>query len=446
MSNDDLSPVPLSEFEMRDGDSSPPPLVATSTVVGQLFTCLSIDEETATGSEAFAAMTPRPYPTIHNEHASAADQAMMTSPDPEVTAGSALEFSTTTIMTPQSYPVIHHEYATATDQAMMASPAPAVRTGSAIEVATAITMTPRSYPVIHNEHATATHHAMMASPAPTLPDLKPTGTRPDSASEVATAMKSDPFRPLEHDADCNNLSPVTSGILGSMLNDIPPSASASAPSLSNLYQDFCPPKAAAEPTSRSPEGRTGYAQTRGALQHEANSKSYADAARANCAPAGGLPTPRGVPKRKYCSHEGCTSLVRKGGVCGRHGARRQTCRYDGCTNVSVRGGACWKHGATPKLCSHPGCTNYSQKKGVCIRHGAEIAQKKCGVEGCTNNALRGGICVRHGSKPRTCSFEGCTNNVRKGGFCIRHGTKPKKCNYEGCTNNASARGVCRKHK
>jgi hypothetical protein len=46
------------------------------------------------------------------------------------------------------------------------------------------------------------------------------------------------------------------------------------------------------------------------------------------------------------------------------------CSHEGCTNVARKLGVCCVHGAVLKRCSHEGCTNQAQKRGVCIRHGA----------------------------------------------------------------------------
>ena len=42
-------------------------------------------------------------------------------------------------------------------------------------------------------------------------------------------------------------------------------------------------------------------------------------------------------RKKYtCSHQGCTKLARKGGVCLRHGAKKYYCSHEGCTNIAQR--------------------------------------------------------------------------------------------------------------
>jgi len=65
-----------------------------------------------------------------------------------------------------------------------------------------------------------------------------------------------------------------------------------------------------------------------------------------------------------------------------------------------------RHGAKPKRkkCSHGGCTNQFVCGGVCIRHGAQT--KECSHEGCSNNAVRGGVCIRHGAKRKECRERG----------------------------------------
>ena len=97
----------------------------------------------------------------------------------------------------------------------------------------------------------------------------------------------------------------------------------------------------------------------------------------------------------FCSTEGCTSIVKQGGVCRRHGAKTKRCCVQGCTNQVVKGGVCIKHGAKRKLCSSEGCTNKAHREGVCMRHGAKV---ECSYEGCTSYARKWGLCKRHGSK------------------------------------------------
>ena len=99
---------------------------------------------------------------------------------------------------------------------------------------------------------------------------------------------------------------------------------------------------------------------------------------------------------------------------------------EGTSSAQVCGGdPAPKMASTRKTCSHEGCTNLPQKRGVCDRHGAK---PKCSHEGCTNIAKNGSVCVRHGAKRYvyTCSHEGCTNNAKKGSFCKRHAAKDKK--------------------
>ena len=59
-----------------------------------------------------------------------------------------------------------------------------------------------------------------------------------------------------------------------------------------------------------------------------------------------------------------------------------------------------------RICSHEGCTNLAYRRGVCASHGA---RPKCSGEGCTNYAKKGGLCARHGGKytPKICGREGC---------------------------------------
>lgn len=93
-----------------------------------------------------------------------------------------------------------------------------------------------------------------------------------------------------------------------------------------------------------------------------------------------------------------------------------------------------------KICSHRGCVNIVKKGGVCIRHGAQA--RKCSHKGCNNNALNDGVCVRHGAQRATCGHDGCTNKVLKGGVRARHGVT---CIIERCTNKVSTGDMCAKH-
>jgi hypothetical protein len=59
---------------------------------------------------------------------------------------------------------------------------------------------------------------------------------------------------------------------------------------------------------------------------------------------------------------------------------------------------CRVHGAPRKRCiSHEGCTNIAKKGGVCVTHGAKVkAYKRCSFKGgCTKKARKGGVCQRH---------------------------------------------------
>ena len=106
-----------------------------------------------------------------------------------------------------------------------------------------------------------------------------------------------------------------------------------------------------------------------------------------------------------------------------------------------------KHGAKVKRCSVEGCLSIVQKGGVCMKHGAKKEQKRCSIEGCTNKAQKGGVCIKHGAKKKhtRCSREGCTSFAQKGGVCIKHGAKVNRCGAEGCTNNSKRGGLCRRH-
>ena len=155
--------------------------------------------------------------------------------------------------------------------------------------------------------------------------------------------------------------------------------------------------------------------------------------------------------KRICSHEGCTNLAYRRGVCASHGARPK-CSGEGCTNYAKKGGLCARHGGkyTPKICGREGCTNNVVKAGVCKRHGAKVTvapHKKCNQEGCANGAVQGGVCQRHGAKVKKCSQDGCMNNAQRGGVCIRHGAPSvhKKCSHEGCSNQVANGGVCVSH-
>eukprot|EP00985_Skeletonema_marinoi_P010245 scaffold4829_cov106-Skeletonema_marinoi.AAC.3 len=69
------------------------------------------------------------------------------------------------------------------------------------------------------------------------------------------------------------------------------------------------------------------------------------------------------------------------------------------------------------ICTIPNCTNLVRKSGVCIRHGAQV--KLCSFPKCKNHAKNGGVCRRHGAS-RPCGREGCGNMVVKQGLCIKH--------------------------
>eukprot|EP00985_Skeletonema_marinoi_P028131 scaffold24098_cov113-Skeletonema_marinoi.AAC.2 len=106
---------------------------------------------------------------------------------------------------------------------------------------------------------------------------------------------------------------------------------------------------------------------------------------------------------------------------------RYECRVDDCTNIVKKGGLCNRHGAKVerKRCRVADCTKYAQKGGLCIRHGAKVELKRCSVDDCTNIRVKGGVCKRHGAKVeyKLCSVDGCTNQRhRRGGVCTRHRT------------------------
>ena len=43
----------------------------------------------------------------------------------------------------------------------------------------------------------------------------------------------------------------------------------------------------------------------------------------------------------------------------------------------------------------PDCNNLVRRNGVCVRHGAKL--KSCSVPGCKNNAVRRTLCIKHGA-------------------------------------------------
>ena len=196
----------------------------------------------------------------------------------------------------------------------------------------------------------------------------------------------------------------------------------------------------------SHEGCTNLAQRRGVCdRHGAKSKCSEDGC-TNAAVREGFCFRHGG--KVTCSHEGCTNLACRRGVCATHGAKPK-CSEDGCTNIATKGGLCTRHGAGAKkyICGHEGCTNVVKQGGLCKRHGANTKKYICRQEGCSNNVVRGGVCIRHGAKEtrKTCSHEGCTNIVVKEGVCVRHGAKRKLCSVEGCTSQVIRGGVCWRH-
>jgi hypothetical protein len=174
-----------------------------------------------------------------------------------------------------------------------------------------------------------------------------------------------------------------------------------------------------------------------------------------------------IRTRQKCSHEGCTNIAQKGGVCITHGAKVIQCSISGSVHESLGGqcsgcihgsfegctkypqgteGVCITHGAKVKQCNFDGCTSNAKKGGVCITHGAKVKRKRCSHKGCNNWAVKGGVCITHGAKVKQCSFDGCTNQALKGGVCITHGATRKQCSFEGCTNKVKKGGVCYRHR
>ena len=47
---------------------------------------------------------------------------------------------------------------------------------------------------------------------------------------------------------------------------------------------------------------------------------------------------------------------------------RKKCSHEGCTNVAVRDGLCKSHGAPSKLCAIEGCNKVAAFRGMCKRH------------------------------------------------------------------------------
>ena len=89
-------------------------------------------------------------------------------------------------------------------------------------------------------------------------------------------------------------------------------------------------------------------------------------------------------------------------------------------------------------CSHEGCTNIAAKRGVCVRHGAaQATHKKCSHEGAK---------VKQYNKK--CSREGCDSVAAfDGGFCVNHRVKVTytRCSYEGCKFYAKNAAFCGAH-
>jgi thiol-disulfide isomerase/thioredoxin len=131
-----------------------------------------------------------------------------------------------------------------------------------------------------------------------------------------------------------------------------------------------------------------------------------------------------VRVRALCSHKGCTSQLRAGGLCSRHGAQQNSCSMEG-----------YKRQA--------------QKEGVCVTHGATT--KRCGQEGCSKQVVRGGKCNSHGQSERLETFWGqCSKSPVKnfhfydrmkmvdgdlvcGRYpCMSHSGKGVRCIAKGC--------------
>jgi hypothetical protein len=94
-----------------------------------------------------------------------------------------------------------------------------------------------------------------------------------------------------------------------------------------------------------------------------------------------------------------------------------------------------------KRCSHEGCTNLARKGGVCVTHGAKV--KRCSFDGCINKAVKGGVCVTHGAKRKQCSHEGYKNGLIKGGVCITHGAKKIVAISRGVPTSCERRSLSR---
>ena len=204
-------------------------------------------------------------------------------------------------------------------------------------------------------------------------------------------------------------------------------------------------------------------------------------------------------KKPICSYIGCTSYVKKQGLCGRHCEKtpRKTCSTVNCTNIAITRGLCGKHGGSKrcivhdcqnlvqnnnrcrkhgaflKTCSVIGCTNLSKRKGLCVKHGGKPAIKlclkcsnrvvsrnlctthlaemdprlRCSVKDCRTLAKKGGGgCIKHGAKEKRCKVDGCDKKVQRKGRCWIHGGAPRICKCSGCLSYAYKGGYCVKHK
>lgn len=65
-----------------------------------------------------------------------------------------------------------------------------------------------------------------------------------------------------------------------------------------------------------------------------------------------------VVLKRCSSHEGCTNIVQRGGVCVTHGAKVKQCSHKGCANQSNIVGLCWKHGGKKKCAATRGVPAY----------------------------------------------------------------------------------------
>ncbi|EQC25391.1 hypothetical protein SDRG_16718 [Saprolegnia diclina VS20] len=73
--------------------------------------------------------------------------------------------------------------------------------------------------------------------------------------------------------------------------------------------------------------------------------------------------------QKSCCVQGCCRNARQAGFCYRHSGddSRRRCSFAGCVRKAILGGKCISHGGA-KMCTIEGCSSHVRKKGLCCRH------------------------------------------------------------------------------